>query len=268
MARADGDDDENVSTTRPLSTGASQRACSLGATRGRCESGARVQRRQGLRRTKAEATPLVPRTVNHTVRELVEKRPPTTRHKVRDAVTTAEVKSPKLQTCDEQQPRGDWSHEPRDLDGRSGPEGVQTQWLGSLWNKSSPRERCPRGQRRRCLAQAVQAWTGLKQKKQPGKGPQDPRTKRATTAGKSGPTAGKKSKHSQLQANNEQSPFVSRPPRHRSLNKMTQALTIQTVLKDRKLSSHSSSRKPSRSLSQRRGRLNSENRGRIFITVQ
>ena len=32
-----------------------------GATRGRCESGARVQRRQGLPRTKAEETPLVPR---------------------------------------------------------------------------------------------------------------------------------------------------------------------------------------------------------------
>ena len=30
--------------------------------------------------------------------------------------------------------------------------------------------------------------------KQPGKGPQNPRMKRATTAGKSGPTAGKKSK--------------------------------------------------------------------------
>ena len=45
--------------------------------------------------------------------------------------------------------------------------------------------------------------------------------------------------NSQLQANSEQSPFVSRFPRHRhrSLNKMTEALTIQTVFKDRKLSS-------------------------------
>ena len=38
----------------------------------------------------------------------------------------------------------------------------------------------------------VQAWMDSREK-QPGKGPQNPRTKRATTAGKSGPTAGKKS---------------------------------------------------------------------------
>ena len=43
---------------------------------------------------------------------------------------------------------------------------------------------------------------------------------------------------------------------------------IQTVFKDRKLSSHSSSRKSSRSLSQRRGRLDSEGRGDSSITVQ
>ena len=92
--------------------------------------------------------------------------------------------------------------------------------------------------------QCRHGWT--QEKKQPGKGPQNPRMKRATTAGKSGPTAGKKS-ISQLQANNEQSPFVLRFPRHRSLNKMTEALTIQTVLKDQKFSSRSSSRKPSRS---------------------
>ena len=133
MARADGDHDDYVSTT--LSTGASQRACSRSATRGRCESGALVQRRQGLPRTKVEDTPLVPRTGQSNSAELVEKCPPTTRHKVRNAVTTAEVKSPKLQTCDEQQPRGDWSHEPRDLYGRSGPEGVQTQWPGCPWKQ-------------------------------------------------------------------------------------------------------------------------------------
>ena len=38
----------------------------------------------------------------------------------------------------------------------------------------------------------VQAWMDSREK-QPGKGPQNPRTKRATTAGKSGATAGKKS---------------------------------------------------------------------------
>ena len=39
--------------------------------------------------------------------------------------------------------------------------------------------------------QCRHGWT--QEKKQPGKGPQNPRMKRATTAGKSGPTAGKKS---------------------------------------------------------------------------
>ena len=66
--------------------------------------------------------------------ELVEKCPPTTRHKVRNAVT-AEVKSPKSQTCDEHQPRGERPTQPGDLDGRSGSEGVQTQWPGSPWKQ-------------------------------------------------------------------------------------------------------------------------------------
>ena len=57
--------------------------------------------------------------------------------------------------------------------------------LEALGNKASQqRERCPRGQRRRCLAQAVQAWTDSNEK-QPGKGPQNPR---------------KVKEHSQLQA--------------------------------------------------------------------
>ena len=36
--------------------------------------------------------------------------------------------------------------------------------LEALGNKASPRERCPRGQRRRCLAQAVQAWMDSNEK--------------------------------------------------------------------------------------------------------
>ena len=93
--------------------------------------------------------------------------------------------------------------------------------LEALGNKASPRERCPRGQRRRCLAQDSAGMDGLKRKKQPGKGPQNPRTKRATTAGKSGTTAAKKSiakcrrtegSQPSVKTNNEQSSFVSRSP--------------------------------------------------------
>ena len=59
-----------VERERPFFTRASQRQCLREATRGRCVSGARVQRRQGLPRTKVEKTPLVPqdRPINQTVR--------------------------------------------------------------------------------------------------------------------------------------------------------------------------------------------------------
>ena len=112
----------------------------------------------------------------------------------------------------------------------------------------------------------VQAWMDSREKKVR-EGTEEPKNEKSNHCGKER-TYSWLGEHSQLQANNEQSPFVSRPPRHCSLNKMAEALTIQTVLKDRKLSSHSSSGKPSRSLSQRRGRLDSKDRGRIFITVQ
>ena len=77
----------------PYSQGPHNERARGNATRGRCESGARVQRRQGLPRTKAEETPLVPRTGQSNSAELVEKCPPTTRHKVRNAVTIAEFES-------------------------------------------------------------------------------------------------------------------------------------------------------------------------------
>ena len=56
--------------------------------------------------------------------------------------------------------------------------------LEALGNKASPRERCPRGQRRRCLAQAVQAWMDSNEK----------------TAREGTPEPKKVKEHSQLQA--------------------------------------------------------------------
>ena len=59
--------------------------------------------------------------------------------------------------------------------------------LKALGNKASQRrERCPRGQRRRCLAQVVQAWMDSKEKK---------KTTREGT-----PEPKKVKEHSQLQA--------------------------------------------------------------------
>ena len=183
MARADGDGDENVITTRPLSTGA-------------CTTERPHAAAPGSAMNKAGKTPLVPQTGQSNSAELVEKCPPTTRHKVRNAVTTAEVKSPKLQTCDEQQPRGDWSHEPRDLDGSAGPRCTiaRTTCETSAWK---PLETRPhhvsgaRGLRRRCLAQDSAGMDGLKRKNSQGR---DPRTQ-------------ERQEHSQLQANKEQSPL-------------------------------------------------------------
>ena len=54
--------------------------------------------------------------------------------------------------------------------------------LEALGNKASPRERCPRGQRRRCLAQAVQAWMDSNEK-----------TARTQEGKRAHPTAGEKS---------------------------------------------------------------------------
>ena len=55
----------------PYSQGPHNERARGNATRGRCESGARVQRRQGLSRTKAEETPLVPLTGQSNSAELV-----------------------------------------------------------------------------------------------------------------------------------------------------------------------------------------------------
>ena len=81
----------DVERERPFFTGASQRQCLREATRGRCVSGApacsgaRVYQRKGREDS---------RPVNQSnSAEVVEKCPPTTRHKVRNAVTTAEVES-------------------------------------------------------------------------------------------------------------------------------------------------------------------------------
>ena len=60
--------------------------------------------------------------------------------------------------------------------------------LEALGNKASQlRERCPRGQRRRCLAQDSAGMDGLKQKNSQGRDPRTQERKRAQ------PTAGEKS---------------------------------------------------------------------------
>ena len=123
--------------------------------------------------------------------------------------------------------------------------------------------------------QCRHGWT--QEKKQPGMGPQNPRKKRATTAEKSGPTAGKKSIANCRRTEGSQPSVKQTTNNHHSYRDLqtqttqqdgrdarqssTEAPTVQTMLKDRKLSSRSSSRKPSRSLFQRRGRLDSEDRG-------
>ena len=132
---------------------------------------------------------------------------------------------------------------------------VRDVWSGSPWKTRphKPRERCPRGTAGADAShRTVQAWDGLKRKKTAREGTPEPKNEKSIA---------------NRRQNNKQSPFVSRFPRHRSLYEMTEALTIQTVYKDRKLNSHSS-RKTLRSLLLRKERLNSEDRGGICITVQ
>ena len=49
--------------------------------------------------------------------------------------------------------------------------------LEALGNKASPRERCPRGQRRRCFAQDSAGMDGLKRKNSQGRDPRTPERK-------------------------------------------------------------------------------------------
>ena len=58
----------DVKTERPFFTRASQRQCLREATRGRCVSGARAQRRQSLPRKGREDSSSSARPVNQTVR--------------------------------------------------------------------------------------------------------------------------------------------------------------------------------------------------------
>ena len=73
----------------------------------------------GSAMNKAGKTPLVPQTGQSNSAELVEKCPSTSRHKVRNAVTTAEGKSPRLQTTADQ---GQKVYK-------------QTHWSGSPWKQ-------------------------------------------------------------------------------------------------------------------------------------
>ena len=119
----------------------------------------------------------------------------------------------------------------------------------------------------------VQAWMDSREKTA-WEGTPEPKKEKSNHCGKERTFSWQK-EHSQLQANNEQSPFVSRHPdtdhstrRQRRQAKQHRGADGSDRLKDRKLSSHSSSRKPSRSLSQCRGRLYSEDRGDSSISVQ
>ena len=189
VARADGDDDENVSTTRPLSTGASQRACSRSATRGRCESGARVQRRQGLPRTKAEETGDSTSSADRSIKQCGIGREVPADHEAQGQKCSDDCRSQESEVADVRQTTAkrrleSWTKRPRrQIRARRCTNSMAWKPFG---NKASPRERCPLR-----TGQCRHGWT--QEKKTAREGTQNPRTKRATTAGKSRPTAGKKS---------------------------------------------------------------------------
>ena len=147
-------------------------------------SGARV-----YQRTKVEKTPLVPRdrSINQTVRNWSRsaRRPRGTRSSKCSDDCRSRVRSCRRATNNSQEEIGVANQETSTAD--QGQKVYKLNGLEALGNKASPRERCPRGQRRRCLAQAVQAWTDSNEKTAREGTPEPKKSKRAQ------PTAGEKS---------------------------------------------------------------------------
>ena len=119
-------DDEDDRTERPFFTGASQRACSRGATRGRCESDACVKRRQGLH--EQDSTESADWSTKSA--ELVERCPLTTRRLVKENAAAA-ARVQKSQTCDMKQPRGAWLGQPRTSTAEQGHGARLQRWQDS-----------------------------------------------------------------------------------------------------------------------------------------
>ena len=65
------------------------------------------------------------------------------------------------------------------VQGQGARKGVRIQWPGSPWKQGLTTSAVPAGSRRRCLAQDSAGMDGVFQKKRPGKGPQNPRQRRA-----------------------------------------------------------------------------------------
>ena len=91
--------------------------------------------------------------------------PLTTRHLL--SRCSDRCRSHRSQTCDGKQPRGDWRHEPRDLDGKEGPRSTTPVTTcrrrpEALGYKASPCEWCPQG----CGPSASHGRAGTRTQKQ------------------------------------------------------------------------------------------------------
>ena len=140
----------------------------------------------GSTKEKVEKTSLVPRdrSINQTVRNWSRsaRRPRGTRSSECSDDCRGRVRSCRRATNNSREEVGLISHAASTAD--QGHKVYQLNDLEALGNKASPRERCPRGQRRRCLAQAVQAWMDSNEK----------------TAREGTPEPKKVKEHNQLQA--------------------------------------------------------------------
>ena len=135
----------------------------------------------GSTKEKVEKTPLVPRDgpINQTVRNWSRSahRPRGTRSSECSDDYKSRVRSCRRATNNSREEVGLISHAASTAN--QGQKVYKLNGLEALGNKASPRERCPRGQRRRCPAQAVQAWMDSREKKQTGKDPRTQESKRA-----------------------------------------------------------------------------------------
>ena len=88
--------------------------------------------------------------VNQQSAEFVEWCILTTKHLVSRCSDGCSSQKSQTCTCDAKEPRGDWRHEPRDLDCKEGPRSTTPVTTcrrrpEALGNKASPREWCPQG---------------------------------------------------------------------------------------------------------------------------
>ena len=166
MARADGDDDENVSTTRPLSTGASHRACSRGCDTKTLRVWCPRAAAPGSAKNKGrgDSTGSADRSIKQCgIGREVPADHEAQGQKCSDGCRSQESEVADVRRTSAREENGLVMNQETST-AVQGQKVYKLNGLEALGNKASPRERCLRGQRRRCFAQDSAGMDGLRRK--------------------------------------------------------------------------------------------------------